>query len=72
MREGRNLREQAQRSGRAAQVRLNAKVDDIELENWRDKPPLSLDDLFRNPAVHERVGKLIARAMGRSVGPGWD
>ena len=40
-----------------------------ELENWRGIPPLSLDDLFRNPAVQERVGKLIARALRRSVCP---
>jgi hypothetical protein len=43
-----------------------------DLENWRDKPPLLLDDLFSNPAVQERIGKLIARAMRRSVRPGWD
>jgi hypothetical protein len=39
--------------------------------DWRNEPPLPLDDLFRDPVVHERVGKLIANAMHRSVLPGW-
>jgi hypothetical protein len=34
-----------------------------DLENWRAEPPASLDDLFRNEAIRERIGRLIAIAM---------
>lgn len=35
-----------------------------------DLPPLPLDDLFDSPAVRERIGMLISRAMRRDVKAG--
>lgn len=51
-------------------IRAGYEKIEPELEDWRDKPPLSLDDLFSNPAVQERVGRLIARAMRHQSSPG--
>ena len=42
-----------------------------ELDDWREVPPLPLDDLFKDPVVRERIGKLIGSAMRRSGMPGW-
>ena len=38
-----------------------------DLDHWQDEPPLPLHDLFNDPAIRERVGKLIGNAMRRSV-----
>ena len=36
-----------------------------ELGDWRSVPPLSLDDLFDDPAIRQCVGKLIGKAVPR-------
>ena len=39
-----------------------------DLENWRATPPASLDDLYFDLAIRERIGQLIVRAMEPASG----
>jgi hypothetical protein len=36
--------------------------NELDLENWRSEAPASLDELFMDRVIRERVGRLIASA----------
>jgi hypothetical protein len=42
------------------------KKRDPEIERLLAEPPLSWDDILDDPAIRERVGKLIGNAMRRA------
>ena len=31
--------------------------------DWRSQPPVALEELFNNPDIRQRVGKLISKAV---------
>ena len=36
---------------------------EIDLGDWRSQPPVALEELFNNPEIRQRVGKLISKAV---------
>ena len=36
---------------------------EIDLGDWRSQPPIALEELFDNPDIRERVGKLISKSV---------
>ena len=41
--------------------------NEFDLGDWRSEFPLSLDELFEDPAIRQRVGKLIGKAVQRDL-----